>query len=68
MDQAYEPASMDWAAMDPSFDMSGIPRGSKGEDEQVISPTNESYDMANIMMDDSTWSTFIDERAFTDGQ
>lgn len=71
MDQAYEPTSMDWATMDPCFGMAGIPRSSKSDDEQVISPTNETFDMSNIMMgtmDDSTWSTFIDDGAFADGQ
>ncbi|OAR02250.1 hypothetical protein LLEC1_06535 [Akanthomyces lecanii] len=71
MNQAYEPTSQDWSAMDSSSDMAGIPRSSGTEDEQVISPTNETFDMSNMMMqpmDDSTWSTFINDTAWTDGQ
>ncbi len=71
MNQAYEPTSQDWSAMDSSFDMDGIPRGSKSEEEQVISPTSETFDMSNMMMapmDDSTWNTFINDTAWADGQ
>ncbi|OAA37345.1 hypothetical protein BBO_07727 [Beauveria brongniartii RCEF 3172] len=75
MSAGYDSASHTWPTIDSSFDMTGVPRGSRSEEEQVISPTSDTFDMSNLKwdpmmapMDDSTWNTFINDNAWTDGQ
>ncbi len=75
MNQGYEPAPQSWPAVDSSFDMSGVPRASGTEEEQVVSPTTDNTDMSNLkweqMMvrgDDPAWDTFINDGAWADGQ
>ncbi|KAM3553618.1 hypothetical protein ARSEF4850_006836 [Beauveria asiatica] len=75
MSAGYDSTSATWPTMDSSFDMTGVPRGPRSEEEQVISPTSDTFDMSNLKwdpmmapMDDSTWNTFINDNAWTDGQ
>ncbi|KAK8143186.1 hypothetical protein G3M48_007589 [Beauveria asiatica] len=75
MSAGYDSTSPAWPTMDSSFDMTGVPRDPRSEEEQVISPTSDTFDMSNLKwdpmmapMDDSTWNTFINDNAWTDGQ
>ncbi|KAH8717314.1 hypothetical protein HC256_002003 [Beauveria bassiana] len=75
MNAGYDSASQTWPSMDATFDMPGVPRGSRNEEEQVVSPTSDTFDISNLrwdpmmaQVDDSTWNTFINDNAWTDGQ
>ncbi|KAJ3490943.1 hypothetical protein NLG97_g5687 [Lecanicillium saksenae] len=75
MNPGYEPAPGTWAGLDGSFDMSDIPPVVKTEEEQVVSPTSDSFDMSGVKwehmmqpLDDSTWNTFINDNAWASDQ
>lgn len=75
MNHGYEPSPGTWTDIDTSFDMSGIPRGAKGEEEQVISPSSEAFDISGLKwdqmmqpLDESTWNTFMNDSAWANDQ
>ncbi|KAJ6785970.1 hypothetical protein PWT90_09148 [Aphanocladium album] len=71
----YEPAPGTWTGLDGSFDMPGMPPVVKTEEEQVISPMDDTFDMSGLKwdqmmqpLDDSTWNTFINDSAWSNDQ
>ncbi|XWW92338.1 hypothetical protein V2A60_000261 [Cordyceps javanica] len=72
MSTGFDNALPNWAAPPAQFPMSEIPRASKGEEEQVVSPTDDDFDMHNPkwdpLMDDTTWNAFINDNAWADSQ
>lgn len=75
---AFEQSLQNWSSIDGSFDMTMVPRGDDTAEDQLISPTGDVFDVANMKwdpmaqqmppMDDNTWNTFINDNAWANDQ